>query len=424
MVLAWVVMTSFVRFRLSPGINSTLDLNLYGWVGDPPHMLDIVLYCDADLAGDRTDSKSTSGMFMCLLGPRTFMPLNAMSKKQTSVSKSTPEAEIVSLDHAIYKHGLPALDLWECVMNRKFSLHVMEDNEAAIRVIVTGHNPNMRHMSRTQRIDISALNDRYHAEDFRFVTCPSEFEAGDILTKACADAKVWTCNLMSIGHFRKGTLIDLGILTAVPAVSRALTAQRPGARPTMGVHFERGATSFNHIAHQCHAEGISLVQVSAYPNPKVTVVLSGDTFFLDKTDVRVIYVNSMSTSRGTTFLSDRIAASPMIYLSLVPVAGGSLSTITGNDRKGWKGTRDMLRSALAESREAMIFANHVAKSSVPFAPLWPRDELKEWSASHRIDPVKVCSCFVAADGEHAWMCAIFMSHGLQEILHPFLMCKK
>ena len=316
-------------------------------------------------------------------------------------------------------------------MNRKFSLHVMEDNEAAIRVIVTGHNPNMRHMSRTQRIDISALNERYHAEDFRFVTCPSEFEAGDILTKACTDAKVWTRNLMSIGHFRKGTLIDLGILTAVPAVSRALAAQRPGARPTRGVHFERGATSFNHIAHQCHAEGISLVQVSAHPNPKVTVVLSGDTFFLDKTDARVIYVNSMSTSRGTTFLSDRSAASPMIYLSLVPVAGGSLSTITGNDGKGWKGTRDMLRSALAESREAMIVANHVAKSSVPFAfvlpkgnPLWPRDELKEWSASHRIDPVKVCSCFVAADGEHAWTCAIFMSHGLQEILHPFLMCKK
>ena len=130
--------------RLVCYINSTLDLNLYGWVGDPPHMLDLVVYYDADLAGDRTVSKSTSGMCMCLLGPRTVMPLNAMSKKQTSVSKSTPEAENASLDHAIYKLGLPALDLWECVMNRKFSLHIMEDNEAAIRVIVTGHNPNMR----------------------------------------------------------------------------------------------------------------------------------------------------------------------------------------------------------------------------------------------------------------------------------------
>ena len=160
LITKWDGMCDRKLHRLVCYINSTLDLNLYGWVGDPPHMLDIVLYCDADLAGDRTDSKSTSGMFMCLLGPRTFMPLNAMSKKHTSVSKSTPEAEIVSLDHAIYKLGLPALNLWECVMNRKFSLHVMEDNEAAIRVFVTGHNPNMRHMSRTQRIDSSALSER------------------------------------------------------------------------------------------------------------------------------------------------------------------------------------------------------------------------------------------------------------------------
>ncbi|CAE7242240.1 unnamed protein product [Symbiodinium sp. CCMP2592] len=190
--------------RLVCYINSTLDLNLYGWIGDAPEMLELVLYCDADLAGDRTDSKSTSGVFMCLLGLRSFMPLNALSKKQTSVSKSTPEAEIVSLDHAVYKLGLPALSMWEYMLGRRFRLRVMEDNEAAIRVIITGHNPNMRHMSRTQRIDISALNERYHAGDFVFVTCPSQFEAGDILTKACTDAKVWGRNLMSIGHFRKG----------------------------------------------------------------------------------------------------------------------------------------------------------------------------------------------------------------------------
>ena len=87
----------------SPGLlhHSTLDLNLYGWIADPPDLLELALYCDADLAADRTDSKSTSGVFMCLLGPCSFMPLNALSKKQTSVSKSTPEAEIVSLDHAV-----------------------------------------------------------------------------------------------------------------------------------------------------------------------------------------------------------------------------------------------------------------------------------------------------------------------------------
>ena len=161
------------------------------------------------------------------------MPLNAVSKKQTSVSKSTPEAEIVSVDHAIYKLGLPAMTLWERLLNRKITFRVMEDNEAAIRVIVTGHNPNMRHMSRTQRIDVSALNERYHAEDFRFITCPSQFEAGDILTKACTDSRVWSRNLMSIGHFRKGTLISSGMLNAVPALP-GFVARAEGPCPTRG----------------------------------------------------------------------------------------------------------------------------------------------------------------------------------------------
>ena len=48
-------------------------------------------------------------------------------------------------------------DLMERLLDRKITLRVMEDNEAAIRVIVTGHNPNMRHMSRTQRMTFQPL---------------------------------------------------------------------------------------------------------------------------------------------------------------------------------------------------------------------------------------------------------------------------
>jgi hypothetical protein len=93
---------------------------MYGWIGDKRDKLELVLYCDADLAGDRNDSKSTSGVFMCLVGPTSFMPLAAVSKKQTSVSKSTPEAEIVAIDHGLSKHALPALSLgkhtWKTVV--------------------------------------------------------------------------------------------------------------------------------------------------------------------------------------------------------------------------------------------------------------------------------------------------------------------
>ena len=139
---------------------------MYGWIGDARDNLEIVLYCDADLAGDRNDAKSTSGIFMCLVGPTSFVPLAGVSKKQTSVSKSTPEAEIVAIDHGMSKHGLPALSLWENLLGRKLSIRLMEDNSAACRVVITGRNPSMHHMIRTHRIDIARVNDHFSEKEF------------------------------------------------------------------------------------------------------------------------------------------------------------------------------------------------------------------------------------------------------------------
>ena len=73
-----------------------------GWVGDPPENLKLALYCDSDFAGDPETMRSTSGVLLALRGPRTFCPLDAISKRRMAVSHSTPEAEIVAarrVDH-------------------------------------------------------------------------------------------------------------------------------------------------------------------------------------------------------------------------------------------------------------------------------------------------------------------------------------
>jgi hypothetical protein len=82
-------------------------------------------------------------VFLCVRGPNTFATLQAVSKRQTSVSHSTPEAEIVAADHAVRKQALPALQLWEKLAKRKMSVTLMEDNMTAISVSKTGRNPNM-----------------------------------------------------------------------------------------------------------------------------------------------------------------------------------------------------------------------------------------------------------------------------------------
>ena len=87
-----------------------------------------------------------------------------------------------------------------------FMINVLEDNESACRIVITGNNPNMRYMSRTQRIDISWLNERFNDGIFRFVACPSHYQGADIFTKACIDKVVWNRNLHTLGMFLPGYL--------------------------------------------------------------------------------------------------------------------------------------------------------------------------------------------------------------------------
>eukprot|EP00972_Heterocapsa_arctica_P027956 4111847-Heterocapsa_arctica.AAC.1 len=94
--------------RLMCYINSSLDLRLRGHIGDTPKDLTIALYSDADFAGDKESSKSISGILIASTGPNSFYPLNATSRKQSCVSHSTPEAEIVGANAAIRSEGFPA----------------------------------------------------------------------------------------------------------------------------------------------------------------------------------------------------------------------------------------------------------------------------------------------------------------------------
>ena len=46
-----------------------------------------------------------------------FVPISWMCKKQTSVSHSSTESEIISLDTGLRLDGLPALELWDLIVS-------------------------------------------------------------------------------------------------------------------------------------------------------------------------------------------------------------------------------------------------------------------------------------------------------------------
>ncbi len=94
-------------------MNGSAEWRQIGFIGPTPDELELGLFSDADFAGDRADMRSTSGVFLALYGTHSFFPLMGQSKKQTAVSHSTVEAEIVAADHAIRTSRIPALQLWE-----------------------------------------------------------------------------------------------------------------------------------------------------------------------------------------------------------------------------------------------------------------------------------------------------------------------
>ena len=76
----------------------------------------LCLFQDADVVGDLEDLKSTSEGILCIFGSRTSVPMSWMREKQTSVSHSSEESDVISLDAGLRMDGIPALVLWDVVI--------------------------------------------------------------------------------------------------------------------------------------------------------------------------------------------------------------------------------------------------------------------------------------------------------------------
>ena len=99
--------------RLISCIHFTSEYNQYCHVWNTAQKIRLWLFQDFDTAGNPEDSKSTSGGTLCVFGSRTFVPISWMWKKQTCVSHSSTDSEIISLNTGLRMDGIPVLDPWD-----------------------------------------------------------------------------------------------------------------------------------------------------------------------------------------------------------------------------------------------------------------------------------------------------------------------
>ena len=186
---------------------------------------------------------------MCVFGSHTFVPISWMCKKQTAVSHSSTESEIISLDTGLRLDGLPALELRDLIVSvlgnisrisdrsgkpekgenkhhkshnkidamkdidsvpsnvqsarQEALLYVFED-EAVIKMIIKGRSPPMRHVSRTYRVALDWLFDQINLDSkIQIKYIDTKNQLADILTKGSFTRDEWNqllC-LFNISHF-------------------------------------------------------------------------------------------------------------------------------------------------------------------------------------------------------------------------------
>ncbi|MDA8584203.1 Ty1/Copia family ribonuclease HI [bacterium] len=165
-ITKWSTFCDRMLHRLICYIDTTADYSLWCRCGkDLPAALGLALFCDADFASCTQTARSTTGVHLAFVGPKPFFPLSAVSKRQTVISHSTPESELVAADYGLRMEGIPALCLWEYLLDIPVNLVLCEDNESAARIIQTGRNPTMRHLARTRKVDLGYLHERFMVED-------------------------------------------------------------------------------------------------------------------------------------------------------------------------------------------------------------------------------------------------------------------
>ena len=130
--------------RLVAYINSTLHYRLKGWIGDSPRKLEQHYFSDADFAGCLQTQRSTTGAFAAICEPNSMFPTAMMSRRQTCVSHSTPEAELVAMDTTLRVVAMPTRVICD-VLSPSMKGVMFGDNEAMLQVIKTGRNPTMRY---------------------------------------------------------------------------------------------------------------------------------------------------------------------------------------------------------------------------------------------------------------------------------------
>ena len=100
--------------------------------------------------------------------PKNISVLEVMCKKQTSVSRSSTESEIISLDAGLRLDGIPALDVWDLIV--LLLGNTTQNHDRTGKPVVCRGKNHVRHQSRgvinvLDNVDLVPSNVRFSHQE-------------------------------------------------------------------------------------------------------------------------------------------------------------------------------------------------------------------------------------------------------------------
>ena len=80
-------------------------------------------------------------------------------------------------------------DFFEAVLGRHKGLSIKEDNQATIKIARRGYSAKLRHINRTQKVDLSSIKERLEEKDTEIEYIDTNEQIADFMTKAVPPQK-------------------------------------------------------------------------------------------------------------------------------------------------------------------------------------------------------------------------------------------
>ena len=160
-VSKWTKFEDRQLFRLMPYLRHSAHLTLQGTVSQTETNCSLEVYTDADFAACPHSAKSTSGIIIMIRTGACLYPVHWMSKKQTSIERSTTELATAMSSEV---ENLQAV--LETILGIDVPVLYQQDNSTLLAVLKTGYGAELRRANRVHRVNIASVCEPCRTQSF------------------------------------------------------------------------------------------------------------------------------------------------------------------------------------------------------------------------------------------------------------------